>query len=462
MNTYRELMAFLEGYTVDVYSATKQGEPIQPLAEAVEESKFSESYKELITEAIETYCLNNKTYCEDCDSYDCGCYGNHSKAYHKEGMCGFMHCPNDACQQIAFNNTYGVKKQHLIVARDTFGSHNTKGSLPQHYPSLMQHEDPKMEIVKNWNPMAEYNDANTITVPLTKEGVESVSDEKFTEMMLLTPLKKVSEESYHPESQVWVEPEREVKVEENAITVDVTDVEFPEECHITENLPPIVIGQTPNMTRQYHWIDAMTYELMRRIWAELDTHYGIVRDSDNMAYGAHAGAASDDYDPTEEIKILRDLAMLWLESNREGVWLEHVDSDILTALRNLLTMRDTYVNGTVTLAIGTTFSLPSLEDDKIRVMLHSQDGMPPAWLQSHQNFLVPNMTGELGLYREVLQNYYQNLNEATNKLCSPVQSFGNFASTFIERYGPEFAEELAKTTYNSNNDGDEEGSENNE
>ena len=425
------------------------------LSDALAAKKLPKSDIRLIENIIETFCLNNRIYCDDCDSYDCGCY-SHTKAYHKEGVCGFMHCPNDACQQIAFTQSYGVEKQHLIVARDIFGTHNTKSSLPTCYPKLMRKEDPTLLIAKNWNPMTDYNEENSIAMPLTKEGMDSLPDEVIVEMMMMTPLKQMNQTEYHPESQVWVEPDRDVKPEETVITIDVIDVEFPNESHITENLPPVLVGQTSKMPLQYHWIDGMTHELMRRIWAEFDSRYGIMRDSDNIAFG----------DGPAEMEILRDLGMLWLQSNKEGVWVDHANPDIVNALKGLLALKEKYTTaGGCALVSGQSLNNQTLEDKPVTLLHSSSSGEMPLWMNTNSfgyTGLGHLMIPEQSLFREVLQDYYKNLNDVTRSLCSPVQSFGNFASNFIERYGTVFVEELAKTQYNSNNNGDEEGSENNE
>ncbi len=426
---YRQIMAVLESYGQDTMNALEEGDVVVPLVEYLRDSpELDAVHMEKITNALQVYCVESQTYCEDCDSYDCGCYSSSTKQYHKEGTCGFMACPNAACQQIAFSASFGVQKHHLELCRNAGSSLKSRNSLPQHFPSLFKESNPTIEIAKIWSPSNQYTSGQLIPIDMSGEPV--ISSATIKKIMALTPLKNVNKEVYHPESNVWVEPDREID-QSIVPTIDVhtESVDFPLQCELTENLPPVLVGSSSVAPREHHWLDMMTNELVRRIWSVWDVTFGVERDEQNIM---------SNEDITIEKEILKRLSAMW-----KGDLI--LDDSIMTAIRNLVSLRDRYSsNGNYNYIMSNVQSMP--QEDTLRVMLTSP--ATPLWLND------ASFNASM-LYREMLLNYYQNLNKDTFVLAGPSLSFGGFAELFIKRYDADFAEEMATYIPTDGNDGSE-------
>tara|TARA_B100000287_G_scaffold404213_1_gene426683 strand:- start:1508 stop:5152 length:3645 start_codon:yes stop_codon:yes gene_type:complete len=82
--------------------------------------------KNMIDSFSKLYGSSN--YCEDCDSYECGCYPS-VKTFHHEGLCGWSGCGNPKCKEQSLLEHYGIKSGEINSLSKLFMLQGNQGNM---------------------------------------------------------------------------------------------------------------------------------------------------------------------------------------------------------------------------------------------------------------------------------------------------------------------------------------------
>ena len=160
-----------------------------------------------VREAVMAFSGKHAPYCEDCDSYECGCYSPTTNPLHYHGTCGLPNCPKSECQQARLANNMGIGTQQF-----------------QHLEKM-------------------FNTSMHVSGPIWHEGCPSVEDlfvhEKMKIGMLVTDT----------DATVFTEPNRP-EVEEDGNPYSLTAVPV-------ENVP---IWTKPNRNTFQDWPDTIVFK----------------------------------------------------------------------------------------------------------------------------------------------------------------------------------------------------------
>ena len=72
--------------------------------------------------AVESFSGKHSPYCEDCDSYECGCDAPTATPLHYHGTCGLPNCPKAECQQQRLAKSIGVDREQFHKLEAFFNS----------------------------------------------------------------------------------------------------------------------------------------------------------------------------------------------------------------------------------------------------------------------------------------------------------------------------------------------------
>ena len=401
--------------------------------------------KALMTLAVSAYCQPASTYCEDCDSSSCGCYGNYTKKYHKTGICSLKGCPNEDCKEAVFATQYGLKPYEIDTVKKAFSLPLGMHVIPVSFKKIMGCDEPIYHIRGGFSLLSADFHKVKVALPLTKEGVDGLDVESQQKLMALGPLGTQVSGDYHTDSNIWVEPTRE----KAAIPMIETKAHsFGETSSVvTRDLPAMIEGSLEGMDYKYMWMDATTHELVRRVFRIWDEHYGIKRD---YLYISEENIEA-------EKRILRDIMggghdeynMEYSEINMaifEGL------GDFVQSVVELFGSKTSVISASEYLGKG-NWDSPIKKDINVSLTAYPT----PLWLSGQ---LMPESqtayyysTAGKGLYFTLLLEYFHYLHEeAYNTLIEGITNTAVFADKFISRYGTDFVKEILQIKENGNNE----------
>ncbi len=122
---YRELQSEERDILEKVIAATKETAADGSLTHIVEVYPTIEDYMRAFTQGF------GGSYCEDCDSHDCGCVDGVPAMTHHFGTCGLEACSNNTCKSLALAEKYGLTLADLKPLKEIFSS--SVSLLESHY-----------------------------------------------------------------------------------------------------------------------------------------------------------------------------------------------------------------------------------------------------------------------------------------------------------------------------------------
>ena len=143
------------------------------------------------------------TYCEDCESHECGCFGNTATPFHHEGECGLPFCANAKCQETAIVGKYGLNPEKLQVLPQIFN--NTTGGNP--YAATGQTGSTLYDQQTVWIMSSD----EFGPVPVSLMTLEGVSEAGWD--TIFNPWRIVKEGEVDKESNVFTQPNQNVPTE---------------------------------------------------------------------------------------------------------------------------------------------------------------------------------------------------------------------------------------------------------